>query len=313
MTTYYGQPTFEVDPTTGLPLDANTTGATADGTEVSGTLGATGTLFTTDMVGFESITVQVTSAGTSCTITYETSDDNSTWVSTSGIAATNTGATAAAVTSTTANIFQFPRRGRYFRARVTTYGSGTVTVVGTLSKAGLTIPPAIFTSAASGTYTVVGIAAHDAAASGSPVQCAGFGTVVGNTAVAAVAAGDVARFATDLYGNQLVGLGLRKVASLTGLKVTNAAGSGDTTLVAAVSGQTTRVHRLRLSAAGATIVTIKRGSTSLEVFNLAGNGDGVILPLSEEPYYITAANETFVLNSSAAVQVDGYLEYITSA
>lgn len=89
----------------------------------------------------------------------------------------------------------------------------------------------------------------------------------------------------------------------------NTAVSGDNTLVAAAAGLATRVYGLRLSVAGAVIVQVKRGTTVLEVFNFAGNGGGVVLELRELPYYTTGTNEALVLNLSAAVQVDGQLEY----
>jgi hypothetical protein len=122
-----------------LPV-AQTDGLTVSGT-VIGTLAHQATsgiptvLFTTSMLNYESITVQVTSAGSSCTVTYETSDDNSTWISTSGLSFTNTGSSALATTSSTVGGIQFTRKGLYFRARVSAYGSGTVTAIGTLSKA----------------------------------------------------------------------------------------------------------------------------------------------------------------------------------
>ena len=109
--------------------------AQTDGLAVSGTATSAAVLFTTSMLNYESITVQVTSAGSSCTITYETSEDGVNWQSTSGLSVSNTGATANTVTSATAIILQFPRKASNFRARVSAYGSGTVSVVGTLSKA----------------------------------------------------------------------------------------------------------------------------------------------------------------------------------
>jgi len=118
--------------------------AQADGLAVSGTVigtaanqatsGIATVLFTTSMLNYESITVQVTSAGTNCIITYETSDDNSNWYSIGGMIVTNTGQNVFTTTSTNVAFYQFPRKGLYFRARVSTYGSGTVSVVGTLSK-----------------------------------------------------------------------------------------------------------------------------------------------------------------------------------
>ncbi len=110
--------------------------AQTDGLSVSGTATSAAVLFTTSMLNYESITVQVTSAGSSCTITYEGSEDGVNWQSTSGLTTSNIGTSANATTSTTALILQFPRKASIFRARVSTYGSGsTVSVVGTLSKA----------------------------------------------------------------------------------------------------------------------------------------------------------------------------------
>ena len=122
-----------------LPV-AQTDGLSVSGT-VTGTLAHQATsgiptvLFTTSMLNYESITVQVTSAGSSCTITYEASEDGVNWQSTSGLTTSNVGASANTLTSTTALILQFPRKASNFRARVSAYGSGTVSVVGTLSKA----------------------------------------------------------------------------------------------------------------------------------------------------------------------------------
>ncbi len=108
--------------------------AQTDGLAVSGTVTSAAVLFTTSMLNYESITVQVTSAGSSCTITYEASEDGVTWQSTSGLTTSNVGVSGNTTTSTIALILQFPRKASFFRARVSTYGSGTVSVVGTLSK-----------------------------------------------------------------------------------------------------------------------------------------------------------------------------------
>ena len=110
--------------------------STPDGLTVSGTATSAAVLFTTSMLNYESITVQVTSAGTGCTISYETSCDNVTWVSSAGLYLSNIGYmySQAAFASTTVGQFQFSRRGLYFRARVSTYGSGTVSIIAVLSK-----------------------------------------------------------------------------------------------------------------------------------------------------------------------------------
>ncbi len=110
--------------------------AQTDGLAVSGTATSVAVLFTTSMVNYESITVQVTSAGTSCTITYEQSEDQTTWYSVSGISVSNYGSAAPSSGTVTVAMYIFPRKGTYFRARVATYGlaGSTVTAIGTLSK-----------------------------------------------------------------------------------------------------------------------------------------------------------------------------------
>jgi len=119
--------------------------AQTDGLAVSGTATSAAVLFTTSMLNYESITVQVTSAGSSCIVTYETSDDNTTWYSSGGLNVTNVGYTVPTAISANAALLQFARKGLYFRARVSTYGSGTVAIVGTLSKVPVTnIMPTLY-------------------------------------------------------------------------------------------------------------------------------------------------------------------------
>jgi hypothetical protein len=91
------------------------------------------TLVSLDTTGYGSISVQVTSAGTSCTVTYEQSNDNTNWLGcrgheSNGVAYSQT----PALTTTTLGLFTFSKNARYFRARVSTYGSGTVSVVAAL-------------------------------------------------------------------------------------------------------------------------------------------------------------------------------------
>ena len=116
--------------------DGLTVSGTVTGTEAyQATSGIPTVLFTTSMLNYESITVQVTSAGTSCTVIYEQSEDQTIWYSVSGISVTNAGASAPSSGTTLVAMYIFPRKGTYFRARVSTYSSpSTVSVVGTLSK-----------------------------------------------------------------------------------------------------------------------------------------------------------------------------------
>lgn len=111
-------------------------------------------------------------------------------------------------------------------------------------------------------------------------------------------------------GTASVDFPLWSTSDLTGLRI-NTAASGDTTLVEAVVGQTTRVHRLKISVAQPVVVQIKNGSTVLDVFHFVGNGRSAILDFSSRPWYVTTANTALVINLSGSVQVDGRVEYIT--
>lgn len=84
-------------------------------------------LFSTDTTGYNSIAVQIVAAGTTCTVTYECSIDNVTWYGCAGYQPSNLGTVAPILISTTVALNVFPTIARYFRARVSTYTSGTVT------------------------------------------------------------------------------------------------------------------------------------------------------------------------------------------
>jgi hypothetical protein len=116
-----------------------------DGLTVSGSgASVNAVLFTTSMLGYESITVQVTNAATA-TITYETSDDNTNWFACAGLAVAATGANVPTNITTSVVAMQFQRKCLYFRARLSSWTTGTVTVVGTLSKVPVNVSvPAIY-------------------------------------------------------------------------------------------------------------------------------------------------------------------------
>lgn len=135
------------------PVDAS--GALAvTGTGTASVTSAT-TLFSLDTTGYSSISVQVTSPGTTTTITYEVSNDNATWVTEYGMPVNSIGSLSVAIpvtTSATAGHLVFPAFARYFRARVSTYGSGTVTAFYALRQAQL--QPSIFTQLTAATSQV---------------------------------------------------------------------------------------------------------------------------------------------------------------
>lgn len=133
------------------------TTVTPDCLDVSGSVSSADVLFTVDMLNYQSICVSVTSAGGSNTITWEVSADGLTnWVSVSGAVIAPTAA-AAGVSSSLSSVDSviIGKRLRYFRARVSIYGSGTVTVVGNLLNTAVTTSLVAMCVGATGEGTTV--------------------------------------------------------------------------------------------------------------------------------------------------------------
>lgn len=101
-------------------------------------------LFSLDTTGYDTIHIQVMAAGTGCTIVYEGSNDNINWITESG-STTNGSVPSAATSSTSTGAFVFPNFMQFFRARVSIYGSATITVIVVLRA---TPPPNSIVSAA---------------------------------------------------------------------------------------------------------------------------------------------------------------------
>lgn len=96
--------------------------------EVSFTTTTVQAMGSTDVKDYRWVSVQITSQGGSSTVTFQSSNDNSNWVSTT-LAIINGAATIAsgvAIASTTSTgIFAGPIQARYFRLNVTGIASGT--------------------------------------------------------------------------------------------------------------------------------------------------------------------------------------------
>lgn len=91
----------------------------------------------------------------------------------------------------------------------------------------------------------------------------------------------------------------------------NRSASGAAVLVAAVADKKTYAWKLHLHAAGAVTVTFKSAATVLPgplVFESAGDK---FIDFDSEPWFLTAVNEDFSINLSAAVAVTGALYYTT--
>ena len=269
--------------------------AQADGLSVSGTATSAAVLFTTSMLNYESITVQVTSAGTSCTITYETSDDNTNWYPCAGLRADNPGIFGITSTSTAAQMAQFTRKGLYFRARVSAYSSGTISVVGTLSK-----NPVMQL----GIVNVIGQNAEGANVGSFPIAIACEGRTSSKTSVAT---GQVVRPISTVDGRQIV-----RLNSIPENEWQYAAASGGITnttdvVLQAAAGSGIKNYLTGLSVANANAtaseIVIKDGSTVIWRMYLAANAPikSIIFstPLPAPPVIATAV-VVFVIPPEAA-------------
>jgi hypothetical protein len=82
-------------------------------------------------------------------------------------------------------------------------------------------------------------------------------------------------------------------------------------VIAASSGKTTSVYRLRLYTKGATDITVRSamGGAVIEVIPFVAAG-ALVLDFSDRPYWTTAVGGALTLQSSAAVQVSGRVDYV---
>ena len=90
------------------------------------------------------------------------------------------------------------------------------------------------------------------------------------------------------------------------------AGSGDNTLVSAVTGKKIRVLSYALVAAGAVTVRFESGASGTALtgqMTLAANG-GISCAFNPGGWFETAADALLNLELGGAVSVDGHLSYI---
>jgi len=123
------------------PAGSNVIGIvdTAD-LDVTGSVTSAAVLFTQDVSNFGSVGVQATSAGSACTVAYEVSNDGTNWVSAVGLSVAAATAASGVLTTSAAQLLLFSTAGiKWFRARVSTYGSGTVAASARFKKQ--SIPP----------------------------------------------------------------------------------------------------------------------------------------------------------------------------
>ena len=124
--------TVGMDPSQPLPAGTNMLGgvqpdAVLDAVTVSGSQSAAAVVVSSSTQGFAGGSFHITSIGTGNTITFEQSNDNANWAPLIVTGATGTGSVAGSTTASTGMV-TFAATSAYVRARVSTYGSGTVTI-----------------------------------------------------------------------------------------------------------------------------------------------------------------------------------------
>lgn len=96
-----------------------------------------------------------------------------------------------------------------------------------------------------------------------------------------------------------------KTAAITGT------GTGDNTIVAAVTGRPIKVWKIFFTAAGAVNVTFKDGaSTSISgAVQLTAAGSSFSLGYDGAPWFTTSTGNAFIINESGAVALSGTVYY----
>ncbi len=185
-----------------------------------------GTLF--NCGGFSCLSAQVSGSGT-WTITWEVTENDVDWV---GVLAANITTLATSLTTSTTGIYDIPIAGiSQFRARVSAYSGGSVTVT---VKALRDVPTSVLFTP---TLQAQGEVAHDAVDSGNPQKIGG---VARATDQAVVASGDRVNFIGDLTG-KLVTLPYSIPENFLSGKTAAITGTSDTEVIAA-QGSGVRIY-----------------------------------------------------------------------
>ncbi len=122
----------------------------ADGLIVNGTATSAAVVVTSSLAGFGGGSFQVVTQGVGCTVVYEQSNDGVTWL-VLPVIPVNGSNTTPTTNSTNVGIFAFASSAGQVRARVSVYGSGTVSVVLVLKRRPLNV---VGTSLAGGSSSI---------------------------------------------------------------------------------------------------------------------------------------------------------------
>lgn len=237
----------------------------ADGRVVTGSLTRIGTIWQVETTGYNSISVQVfAQAAFTATLTFQTSNDWTTWTAVSGWPVA--GGTAPVSTATAAGHWIFPTLGRYFRVQVTAYTSGIPAAVGVLKSA-----PAFYPASTPS----VTIAANSAV---NVAQVGGTNTVTGGVAGIIAVGGNIAVAAAPTANPVPIGgwdgTNTRRILTdaISGGTVLGANGaSNGSTMTTLVSAATNNLTQLKSSLGKIHLIDIQNTNATiryLKIFNL---------------------------------------------
>lgn len=263
----------------------------ADGRVVTGSLSRIGTIWQVETTGYNSISVQVFAqvAGT-FTLTFQTSNDWTTWTAVSGWPVA--GGAAPVSTATAAGQWLFPAVGRYFRVQVTAYTSGVPAAVGVLKSA-----PAFFpafgqsvTLGATGNVNVSQVGATNVVTGG----VAGIQAIGGNIAVgAAPTANPVPIGGWDGTNTQRI---LTDAVS-GGIALGANGASNGSTMTTLVSAATNNLRQLKSSLGKIHLIDIQNVAVAVRYLKIFS------LPSASVTMGVTAAVGNFAIPASGKLTI----------
>lgn len=122
-----------------------------ESTSVSFTTSTVQAVGTTDATDYNSVSVQIVTQGTSSTVTFQGSNDNTNWVSIPLVLSTAVGSTIPVVSTTAASTYYGALPFRYFRLNVTGISAGTTAGVIVFKQSATTLSTQTNVSMSSGT------------------------------------------------------------------------------------------------------------------------------------------------------------------
>ena len=241
------------------------------------------TLFSLDVTGYNSASVQISTIATGSTLITEVSNDNVNWFQKAGTFSSSTGTITDAATFFSPIIVEFSLKEKYFRLRQTTYTSGTTTVIPVL-KIGEVNPRS--------TLSYIGGSANPSGAA-DPSNAIKIGGVY-NSSLPTYSTGQKVELQTDVNGRLLTSIGVplpsgtNTIGSIA--SITNALPSGGNTIGSVTQSGTWNVASITNS--------LPSGTNNIGVVTPAMSGSGNLNAVTS-----TTANSFTAFASQACKQL----------